>query len=505
MQINMELLLLLGSILFFISMLVGKAGSRYGVPVLLLFLVVGMVFGSDGFGLNFENVQVAQVIGSVCLIMILFSGGLDTKYNEIKPIVWPGVVLATIGVLLTALVTGLFIYWLSGMMFPSMGIGLVTAMLLASTFSSTDSASVFGILRSKGLILKNNLRPLLELESGSNDPMAYMLTIMFMQIIRSGDNPDYGMVALMVVVQLLVGAVAGYLLGKLAVRIINRIRMGNASLYPILLLTMGIFIYAATYYLQGNGYLAVYIAGLVIGNSKFSHKRSSMNFMDGFAWMSQILLFLTLGLLVNPSELIPVFIPALIVSAFLIFFGRPIVVFLTLIPFRKIKIKDKLYISWVGLRGAVPIIFAIIPLAAGDIPHARWVFNMVFVITIVSLLVQGTSLPMIARWLGLAEKPPSYKEFEDFDFEFAEEIKSAMTEIHISEDTLNYGKNLIEMPLPDKTLVVMVKRGDIYFVPTGLTELHAGDKLLVISDDEDALKETYKNIGISDYSYQKNK
>ena len=223
MQTSMELLLLVGSILFFISMLVGKAGTRYGVPVLLLFLVVGMVFGSDGFGLVFENVQVAQVIGSVCLIMILFSGGLDTKYTEIKPIVWPGVILATIGVLLTALVTGFFIYWLSGMMFPSMGIVLVIAMLLASTFSSTYSASVFGILRSKGLILKNRLRPLLVLESVSNDPMAYMLTIMFMQIIRSGDIPDYGIVALMVVVQLFVGAVAGYLLGKLTVKIINRI------------------------------------------------------------------------------------------------------------------------------------------------------------------------------------------------------------------------------------------------------------------------------------------
>ena len=505
MQISMELLLLVGSILFFISMLVGKAGTRYGVPVLLLFLIVGMVFGSDGFGFEFENVQVAQIIGSICLIIILFSGGLDTKFQDIKPIIMPGVILATIGVLLTALVTGFFIYWLSGMMFPSMGIGLFTALLLASTFSSTDSASVFGILRSKGLILKNNLRPLLELESGSNDPMAYMLTIMFIQIIRSGDNPNFGMVALMVVVQLIVGALAGYFLGKLAVRIINRIKMGNSSLYPILLLTMGIFIFAATYYIQGNGYLAVYIAGLVIGNSKFSHKRSSMNFMDGFAWLSQILLFLTLGLLANPSELIDVFVPALIVSLFLIFFGRPIVVFLTLIPFKKINFKDKLYVSWVGLRGAVPIIFAILPLAAGDIPHSRWIFNMVFVITIVSLLVQGTSLPIVARWLKLAEQPPKYKEFEDFDVEFAEEIKSAMTEIHISEDTLQYGKNLIEMPLPDKTLVVMVKRGDQYFVPTGQTELHAGDKLLVISDDENALKETYRNIGISDYSYQKNK
>src|SRR5690554_426399 len=503
MQISTELMLLVGSVLFFISMLVGKAGSKYGVPVLLLFLIVGMVFGSDGFGLQFENVQVAQTISSICLCIILFSGGLDTKFQEIRPIIGAGVVLATIGVLLTALLTGVFIYLLSGLMFPALGVSLVTAFLLASIFSSTDSASVFGILRSKGLVLKNNLRPLLELESGSNDPMAFMLTLMFMQIIQSGDNPNYLVVILMVIVQLAVGFVLGYLFGKGAVRIINRIRMENVALYPILLLTLGIFIYAATYYLQGNGYLAVYIAGLVIGNSKFTHKRTSMKFMDGFAWMSQILLFLTLGLLVNPSELVPVLVPALLISVFLTFLGRPLTVFLTLIPFRRVGFKDKLYVSWVGLRGAVPIIFAILPLAAG-IPHSRWVFNIVFVITLVSLLVQGTSLPMVARWLGLAEKPNDDKALEEFDVEFAEEIKSAMTEILITEQTLSYGKNLIEIPLPDTTLVVMVKRGKRFFVPTGQTELHAGDKLLVISDDEEALRETYRNIGIADYSFQRN-
>ena len=214
MQISTELMLLVGSVLFFISMLVGKAGSKFGVPVLLLFLLVGMVFGTDGFGLQFENVQVAQTISSICLCIILFSGGLDTKFKEIQPIIAPGVVLATIGVLLTALLTGFFIYWLSGMMLSALGISLVTSLLLASTFSSTDSASVFGILRSKGLILKNNLRPLLELESGSNDPMAYLLTLMFMQIIRSGDSPNYGMVILMVLVQLVVGGLLGFVFGK---------------------------------------------------------------------------------------------------------------------------------------------------------------------------------------------------------------------------------------------------------------------------------------------------
>lgn len=503
MNISAELLLLIGSILFFISMLVGKAGHRFGVPVLLLFLVVGMTFGSDGFGLEFENVQTAMTIGTICLTIILFSGGLDTKFSEIKPVIWPGVILATFGVFITAIITGYFTYWLSGHMFPSLGIGLLTAMLLASTFSSTDSASVFGILRSKGLSLKNNLRPLLELESGSNDPMAYMLTILFMGIIQSGVEPSFGIVALTVVVQLAVGIGMGYFLGKGSVLVINRIRLNNASLYPILLLILGIFIFASTYFLKGNGYLAVYIAGLVIGNSKFSHKRTSMKFMDGFAWMSQILLFLTLGLLVNPGELIEVLIPALVISVFLIFIGRPLTVFLTLIPFRKVKYKDKLYVSWVGLRGAVPIIFAILPLAEG-VPHARWIFNIVFVITIVSLLVQGTSLPLVARWLKLAEKPTKFKELVDFDVEFAEEIKSAMTEIVITEETQKYGKNLMEMPLPDKTLAVMVKRGEQYFIPTGQTELHVGDKLLVITDDENALRETYHNIGISSFSYQRN-
>lgn len=502
MEISTELILLIGSFLFFVSMLVGKAGHKFGVPVLLLFLFVGMAFGGDGFGLKFENIQVAQAIGTVALTIILFSGGLDTKFSEIAPIIKEGVVLATLGVLLTALITGIFTWWLSEKVFLGLGMGLLSAMLLASTVSSTDSASVFGILRSKGLVLKNNLRPMLELESGSNDPMAYMLTITFISIINSGSNPNYLMVGGTILIQLVVGSLLGYLLGKVSVFIINRIRMDNVSLYPVLLLIVGIFIFAATYYLKGNGYLAVYIAGLVIGNSKFTHKRTSMNFMDGFAWMSQILLFLTLGLLVNPSELLPVLAPGILIALFMIFIARPLVVFLCLIPFNKVSLRSKTYVSWVGLRGAVPIIFAILPLAA-NVPGASTIFNIVFIITIVSLLFQGTTLPVIAKWLGLAEKPSNYRSFQDFDVEFAEEIKSVMTEIIISEETLQYGKNLMEMPLPDKTLAVMVKREDKFFVPTGQTELFIGDKLLVISDDEQALKDTYQNMGISDFTYQK--
>jgi cell volume regulation protein A len=228
--------------------------------------------------------------------------------------------------------------------------------------------------------------------------------------------------------------------------------------------------------------------------------------MDGLAWMSQILLFLTLGLLVNPLELLgaDVLIPGLIISFFIIIVARPLSVYLCLIPFKQITTRDKAFVSWVGLRGAVPIIFAILALAA-DVPHARWLFNIVFIITLVSLILQGTFLNRVASWLKLSKQPVQYRSFEDFDVEFSEEIKSAMTEILITEDTIKHGKNLMEMPLPNNTLAVMVKRGESYFIPTGQTKLCVGDKLLVISDDEQALKETYRTMGISEFSYHKNK
>lgn len=502
--VSTEFLLLVGSFLFFVSLLVGKAGHRFGVPVLLLFLCVGMLFGSDGFGLQFQNVQIAQTIGTICLCIILFSGGLDTKFNEIKPIVPPGIILATVGVILTAFITGFFVWWQFGNLFSAVGAGLLTSFLLASTVSSTDSASVFGILRSKGLKLKNNLRPLLELESGTNDPLAYMLTIVLMNLIQSGTHPNFFLILGLIILQLSVGALVGFLVGKASVFILNRIEMDNPSLYPILVLVLGIFSFSSTYFLKGNGYLAVYITGLVLGNSKFPQRRSSMKFMDGFAWMSQILLFLTLGLLVNPRELLTVLIPALVIAFFVIFVARPLSIFLSLAPFRNIHFKDKIFVSWVGLRGAVPILFSILPLASG-IAGARIIFNIVFVITIVSLLFQGTTLSLVAKCLGVSEKPKYFRKIEEFDVEFSEDIKSAMTEINITKETLRHGRNLIELPFPERTLVVMVKRGDHYFVPTGKTELHEGDILLVISDDDEALHETYRQLGILDYSFQKNK
>lgn len=284
---NVELVMLVVSLLFFVSIVVSKAGNRLGVPALLLFLCVGMVFGSDGLGIHFDNIETAQTIGTVALCIILFSGGMDTKIQDIRPVIAPGLVLATLGVFLTSFTTGLCIWFLSNKTGWGGAFGLTASLLLASTMSSTDSASVFSILRSKGLKLKHNLRPILELESGSNDPMAYVLTITFIQLVLHPSNPQYGM-AVLTVLQLAVGAAVGLLLGKLVVVTINRINIDNASLYPIIVLSACVFLFSATNFLHGNSYLAVYLGGLVVGNAKFVHKRSSRNFFEGLSWLCQL-------------------------------------------------------------------------------------------------------------------------------------------------------------------------------------------------------------------------
>src|SRR5690606_10312013 len=495
MNISIELVLLTLSILFFLSILAGKAGYKFGVPALLLFLGVGMLFGSDGLGIQFENIEIAQTVGTIALCIILFSGGMDTKLEDIRPVIGQGVVLATLGVLLTALMTGVAIWFVLGQTMASAGVGLMASLLLASTMSSTDSASVFSILRSKGLHLKNNLRPMLELESGSNDPMAYVLTITLISIVGSESEPDFLMAAVNLVLQLVIGGVAGYFLGKLAVWTINHLDIDNRSLYPILVFTFCIFIFSFSYFIKGNGFLAVYIGGLVIGNSRFVHKRSAVNFFDGMAWMSQLLMFLTLGLLINPSELIPIIIPGLIISFLMILVTRPLSVFICLLPFRKMPIRDKTFISWVGLRGAVPIIFAIMVLAA-DIPNADLMFNIVFFCTLVSLVVQGTSLSKMARWLDLSEEPEKIKGLKNFDVEFSDEIKSITSELKITAQALEKGNHLMDLRLPEKTIVVMVKRDGLFFVPNGKTVLMENDKLLIITDDYQALKETALQLGI---------
>lgn len=480
MSFSAENVLLIGSILLFVSIVVGKTGYRFGVPTLLLFLVVGMLFGSDGLGIQFHDAKEAQFIGMVALSIILFSGGMDTKFSEIRPVLRPGILLSTLGVLFTALFTGLFIWWLSGLDGTNIHFPLTVSILLAATMSSTDSASVFAILRSQKMNLKHNLRPMLELESGSNDPMAYMLTIVMIQLSLSGSGTDWFSIALSFGIQFLVGAAAGYLLGKLAILMLNRLNIDNQALYPILLLSFVFFTFAITDRLQGNGYLAVYIAGMMVGNHRIMHRKEIYTFMDGLSWLFQIIMFLCLGLLVNPHEMVEVSVVALLISLFMIVVGRPLSVWLCLLPFgRHISMRSRLFVSWVGLRGAVPIIFATYPVVR-EVPGAGQIFNIVFFITIVSLIVQGTTVSRMARWLGLSTPLP--QNGNTFGVELPEEMGSDLRDLTVTAELLAQGTTLKELNLPQGTLVMIVKRGDDHLVPNGSLRLQLGDKLLLISE-----------------------
>ena len=492
----MEGFLLIAAVLAFASLWACKAGYKFGVPILLMFLFTGMLFGDGGLKLiMFDNFETASTIGTVALCVILFSGGMDTKFSDIRPVLTQGIILATVGVALTAVITGFVIKGVFDLMLGRT-LGIAACLLLASTMASTDSASVFSILRSQNLNLKNKLRPLLESESGSNDPVAYIMTVTLIGIVKQGDSVEYSSVVLDIVIKLVMGGLSGFLVAKLFVAALNKLNIDNASLYPIAVLSGCLFIFSVSYFVGGNSYLAVYIGGLVIGNSNFVHKRATINFFDGLTWLFQLIMFLTLGLLVSPKELLPTIIPGIVISVVMILIARPASVFLCLAPFKR-SFKEKVFISWVGLKGAAPIIFAIMLLTA-DTPGAGKQFNIVFMCTLISLLIQGTSLSLMAKKLNLIEETDELSQPKNFDLEFSDDIKSVTTEIKITQaDIDERGSFIKDLPLPENTLVVMVKRGGKYFVPKGRTELFDGDNLLLITDNQDVLMKTLSASGIS--------
>jgi cell volume regulation protein A len=359
--------------------------------------------------------------------------------------------------------------------------------------SSTDSASVFSILRTNGIGLKHNLRPLLELESGANDPMAYVLTTTLIGVVTATQGDVTALTVIQdIVVQLVMGAVMGFIFGKGVVSLMRKSQLSNESLYPIMVLTACIFIFSATYYLKGNTYLAVYIGGLVIGNSKFTRKRQTRSFFDGLTWLSQLVIFLVLGLMVRPHELfqVEVLLAGLIISVIMMLISRPLSVFLCMIPFKNYRTNDKLMLSWVGLKGAVPIIFAIM-CKAHEVPNADLIFNIVFLCTLLSLIVQGTSLSGIARKLRLTMPPAEQKKLIYFDIDLPEEVESVATEMLVTAEMLTSGNTLKDIKFESKQLVIMVRRGEDFFVPTGISELAEGDQLLMISDTAAGATEQY--------------
>lgn len=474
-----ENILLIGSVLIFSGILISKTGYRFGIPTLLLFLLVGMLFGSDGLGLQFNSAEDAQFIGMMALSIILFTGGMETKFTDIKPVLKQGIVLSTVGVLLTTLLTGLFIFYISGWNSTNIELTFMVSLLLAATMSSTDSASVFNLLRSQKMNLKENLRPMLELESGSNDPMAYMLTIVLIQVISSGSSLSIGLLIKDLLVQFVIGGALGYSMGRFMSWLANKIGLSNSSLYSILLLSMVFITFTATDMLKGNGYLAVYIAGVVVGNMKLSYRKEIATFMDGLTWLFQIIMFITLGLLVNPHEMLDTAVVALLIGVFMIVVARPLSVFACLLPFRGISAKAKLFVSWVGLRGAVPIIFATYPVIA-QIEGSHQLFNIVFFITLLSLVIQGMTISTVARWLKL--DLPLEKEGNEFGVELPDDIDSQLHDITLNEEMLVHGNRLADMNIPKGSLVMLIKRGNEFLIPNGQMELHVGDKLLFITE-----------------------
>lgn len=473
---------MIGSVLLLISIVAGKTIRKFGVPTLIFFLIVGMLAGSEGIGgIYFHNAALAQFIGIVALNFILFSGGLDTNWQSIKPVVWRGVALSTIGVLITALSVGIFVHFV-------FGFTLFEGTLLGAVVSATDAAAVFSILRSKGIGLKGHLQPVLELESGSNDPMAYFLTISLTSIVASGQT-DFGELIPHFFKEFILGGAIGFAMGKGSVWLINNIKLETEGLYPVLTLGLAIFTYSFTDFIGGNGFLAIYLCAVIMGNSNMVKKRSLIKFYDGQAWLMQIILFLTLGLLVFPSRIVPLVGMGLLISAFLIFVARPIGVFASF-AFFKSNLRSKLLISWVGLRGSVPIVFATYPLLAG-IDKAETIFNLVFFISVTSVLLQGTTLSYVARLLHVSV-PATVKRKTGFDFEAGDAIKSELQEITLSETSKAAGKRVVELHLPHAVTILAIKRGNVFIAPNGSTKLMQGDILHVLAEDSYSL-EAFKN------------
>jgi cell volume regulation protein A len=468
-----EPLLLIGALLLLGGVLLSKTSSRFGVPSLLLFLGLGMLAGSEGIGrIEFDDVELAQKVGIVALAFILFSGGLSTRWDDIRPVLGRGIALASVGVLLSAVVLGSLAAWL-------LDLELWQGMLLGSIVASTDAAAVFSILRSRGVVLGRRLRALLELESGANDPAAVFLTVAFIGLIQA-DGTTFGGLAVGFVLQMSLGLVAGWLLAKGAVWAINRLRLDYDGLYPVTSFAFVLLVFEAVTWAGGSGFLAAYVAGLTMANSDFLHKRSLIRFHDAIAWLMQIAMFVVLGLLVFPSRLLPVALPALTVAALLMFVARPLAAFITLLPFR-MPLREVTFVSWVGLRGAAPVILATFPVAAG-IPNAEVIFNVVFFVVLTSVLIQGTTIPAVASRLGVDSDGDGAPPEVSFDAVISGDTGHNLHELVIELGSTADRARVVDLGLPGEVLLVLVRRGPETLMPQGSTKLLADDEVLLFAE-----------------------
>jgi cell volume regulation protein A len=470
-----ETIILLAAVLTLISVLASKISDRFALPALLLFLIIGMLTGSEGIGgIYFDDYGMAKSIGVIALVFIIFSGGLDTTWKSVKPLFVPGLVLSTAGVLITAAVVGFFAVLI-------LKFSLLEGLLLGSIVSSTDAAAVFSVLRSRKISLKGNLRPLLEFESGSNDPMAVFLTIGCIGLLTNPGFSELNLISLFVL-NMGVGLAMGYFMSRISLSFINKSKLEYEGLYPVLTIALVLLTYSLTSLIKGNGFLAVYLLGLMMSRSDFVNKRSIVRFYEGIAWLMQIAMFLTLGLLVFPSRIVPVIGSGLLTAAVLIFIARPVSIFLYLFP-SKFQLREKMMISWVGLRGAVPIVLATFPLLAG-VAQAHAIFNIVFFVVLTSVLLQGTSIPAVSKILKVAAPLDSKKKYP-IEFEHSEAIDASLIDMIVPYHSNIIGKTIAAINVPPKALVVLIAREDKFIVPNGSTVIEDGDVLLVLANDAD--------------------
>lgn len=470
----MNTLFLVGTLLLCTSILASSMSSKLGIPLLLIFLVVGMLAGEDGpGGIVFDNTDAAYMVGSLALAIILLDGGLRTQVSNFRVALWPSVSLASIGVVISAAITGAFTALL-------LDLDWMTGMLLGAIVGSTDAAAVFSLLQGKGLNLKQRVGATLEIESASNDPMAIFLTVTLVAMIGAGQHDLSWSLLGLFVQQFGVGALVGLGGGWLLTWLVNRVNL-DTGLYPLLITSGAILVFAATNMLGGSGFLAIFLTGMVIGNSRLRNLQNILHMQDGMAWLSQIGLFLMLGLLVSPSSLVDAALPALAIALFLILVARPVAVLLCLAPF-VFNWRERLFVSWVGLRGAVPIMLALFPLVAG-LEHAELLFNIAFVVVLVSLLIQGASLPLAAR-LCKVEIPPQPQPLHRTSLDLVVDSQYEILVYQLDNANWCVGTRLRDLKMPPDSHIGALFRGSQLLHPTGSTRLDLNDVLCVIGRPE---------------------